>query len=72
MPRLLFLVVAVLLAGCGQKGPLYLPAPAGPAVPAPVPTDPAATAPGATAPAAGAGNTSSSDDRERAAPAAQP
>lgn len=50
------LVVSVLiLASCGQKGPLYLPqdpmAASTPAATAPVTTAPATTAPAATAPA---------------------
>lgn len=63
MPRLLPLVALVLLAGCGQKGPLYLPA-----APAPAPAPAAAPATDA-APAAG---DTESEDRERAVPAAQP
>lgn len=59
MPRLLPLVALVLLAGCGQKGPLYLP------------TAPAPAAAPATDAAPAAGDTES-EDRERAVPAAQP
>lgn len=42
MPRLLPLIAVVLLAGCGQKGPLYLPKaePAATPVPAPAPATP--------------------------------
>ncbi len=40
-PRLLVVLAALALAGCGIKGPLYLP-PAQPATPAPAPaTEPA-------------------------------
>lgn len=64
MPRLLPLVALVLLAGCGQKGPLYLPA-----APAPVPaTGGVEPAPAAPVPAA----SPESESRERALPAAQP
>lgn len=59
MPRLLPLALVALLAGCGQKGPLYLPA-------APAPAAAPATD---AAPAAG---DPESEDRERAVPAAQP
>lgn len=45
MSRFLLLGLACLLAACGQKGPLYLPAP-----PAPV-ASPAVTAPVQAAPA---------------------
>ena len=40
MSRLLLLSLACLLAACGQKGPLYLPAPA-PVTVAPAPAQPA-------------------------------
>ena len=69
MPRLTLLLVIALLAGCGQKGPLYLPAPPGPAVPAPAP-DAAGPAAAAADPAGNAAP--ESEDRERAVPAAQP
>jgi DedD protein len=42
--------LALLLAACGQKGPLYLPAPQPQAVP-PAATPPATTPPAATPPA---------------------
>lgn len=41
MSRFLLTGLACLLAACGQKGPLYLPAP----VPAPAVSSPAVTAP---------------------------
>lgn len=60
MPRLLPLIALVLLAGCGQKGPLYLPA------------GPAAGAPAAAIPGAGSAPavpTPDTESRERATPA---
>lgn len=59
MPRLLPLCLLALLAGCGQKGPLFLPAKAGPAVPAPAAPADATTEP-------------DTDPRAPASPAAQP
>lgn len=47
MTRFLLPCLACLLAACGQKGPLYLPAP----VPAPVVSPPAVLAPAQAAPA---------------------
>ena len=58
MPRLLPLCLFVLLAGCGQKGALYLPEKPGPSVPTPAPSAaPAAPAAPAASPSDGGGQT---------------
>lgn len=81
MSRFLLPLVLALLSGCGQKGPLFLPAPAvatpvadraeGGAPAMPVRAAPAGPAEGVPAPVSASASTES-ESRARATPAAQP